>query len=254
MEEEILFRAPPSIPAAADDHHHHQCINIPYLFQSPLMHPSSSSSSSSSLLQHQPQQDQSGDDQIINAGGEVVDWVSLLSATNINYSNINTSHGDQRPPADSPTVSPIAAPGDSNNNNNNNKGELGDDHRQVMNGGGGITTAATAGNKDRSLRSGRAKKGIPPRIAFHTRSDDDVLDDGYKWRKYGQKSVKNSDHPRSYYRCTHHTCNVKKQIQRLSKETSIVVTTYEGIHNHPCEQLMESLSPLLKQIQFLSRF
>jgi len=29
------------------------------------------------------------------------------------------------------------------------------------------------------------------------RSDDDeVLDDGYKWRKYGKKSVKNSPNPR----------------------------------------------------------
>ncbi|KAI3468682.1 hypothetical protein Pfo_025345 [Paulownia fortunei] len=101
---------------------------------------------------------------------------------------------------------------------------------------------------------GRKKKYIPPRVAFHTRSAEDILDDGYKWRKYGQKSVKNSVHPRSYYRCTHHTCNVKKQIQRLSKDTSIVVTTYEGIHNHPCEKLMETLSPLLKQLQFLSRF
>ncbi|KAJ0559202.1 putative transcription factor WRKY family [Helianthus annuus] len=58
----------------------------------------------------------------------------------------------------------------------------------------------------------------------------------------------------SYYRCTHHTCNVKKQIQRLAKDDSIVVTTYEGVHNHPCEKLMETLAPLLKQLQFLSRF
>ncbi|KAJ7962467.1 WRKY family transcription factor [Quillaja saponaria] len=101
---------------------------------------------------------------------------------------------------------------------------------------------------------GRVKKASRPRFAFQTRSTDDILDDGYRWRKYGQKAVKNSTYPRSYYRCTHHTCNVKKQVQRLTKDTSIVVTTYEGIHNHPCEKLMETLTPLLKQMQFLSRF
>ena len=35
-----------------------------------------------------------------------------------------------------------------------------------------------------------------PRFCFQTRSDIDVLDDGYKWRKYGQKVVKNCLHPR----------------------------------------------------------
>ncbi|XP_076913649.1 putative WRKY transcription factor 75 isoform X1 [Bidens hawaiensis] len=107
---------------------------------------------------------------------------------------------------------------------------------------------------EKSMKSGRGKKVTPSRVAFHTRSSEDILDDGYKWRKYGQKSVKNSQHPRSYYRCTRHTCNVKKQIQRLAKDDSIVVTTYEGVHNHPCEKLMETLAPLLKQLQFLSQF
>ncbi|RDX72053.1 putative WRKY transcription factor 24, partial [Mucuna pruriens] len=107
-------------------------------------------------------------------------------------------------------------------------------------------------NKEKR-KGGRLKKTTRvPRFAFQTRSADDILDDGYRWRKYGQKAVKNSTFPRSYYRCTHHTCNVKKQVQRLSKDTSIVVTTYEGIHNHPCEKLMETLTPLLKQIQFLA--
>ncbi|KAJ8900475.1 hypothetical protein K2173_025252 [Erythroxylum novogranatense] len=101
---------------------------------------------------------------------------------------------------------------------------------------------------------GKSKKATRPRFAFQTRSVDDILDDGYRWRKYGQKAVKNSKYPRSYYRCTYHTCNVKKQVQRLSKDTSIVVTTYEGVHNHPCERLMETLTPLLKQMQFLARF
>lgn len=107
--------------------------------------------------------------------------------------------------------------------------------------------------KRRASRISRRKAG-PPRVEFQTKSSEDLLDDGYRWRKYGQKSVKNSLYPRSYYRCTHHTCNVKKQVQRLSADTSIVVTTYEGIHNHPCEHIMETLSPLLKQMQFLARF
>lgn len=34
------------------------------------------------------------------------------------------------------------------------------------------------------------------RFAFHTRSHVDILDDGYRWRKYGQKAVKNSKFPR----------------------------------------------------------
>lgn len=44
--------------------------------------------------------------------------------------------------------------------------------------------------------TGKTKKPIPPRVAFHTRSSEDILDDGYKWRKYGQKSVKHSKQPR----------------------------------------------------------
>lgn len=34
------------------------------------------------------------------------------------------------------------------------------------------------------------------RVAFQTRSQVDILDDGYRWRKYGQKGVKNSKFPR----------------------------------------------------------
>nr|WDS62664.1 WRKY family protein [Piper nigrum] len=80
-----------------------------------------------------------------------------------------------------------------------------------------------------------------PRFCFQTRSDVDVLDDGYKWRKYGQKVVKNSLHPRSYYRCTHTNCRVKKRIERLSEDCRMVITTYEGRHTHsPCDDSQSS--------------
>lgn len=42
------------------------------------------------------------------------------------------------------------------------------------------------------------KKASRPRFAFQTRSADDILDDGYRWRKYGQKAVKNSLYPRLF--------------------------------------------------------
>ncbi|KAJ6940413.1 WRKY transcription factor 43 [Populus alba x Populus x berolinensis] len=51
------------------------------------------------------------------------------------------------------------------------------------------------GNKDEK-KGGRMKKATRPRFAFQTRSADDILDDGYRWRKYGQKAVKNSKYPR----------------------------------------------------------
>ncbi|KAJ8447028.1 hypothetical protein Cgig2_033597 [Carnegiea gigantea] len=43
------------------------------------------------------------------------------------------------------------------------------------------------------------RKVREPRFCFKTMSDVDVLDDGYKWRKYGQKVVKNTLHPRYVY-------------------------------------------------------
>ncbi|OIT24261.1 PREDICTED: probable WRKY transcription factor 23 [Nicotiana attenuata] len=78
------------------------------------------------------------------------------------------------------------------------------------------------------------KRQREPRFAFMTKSEIDHLDDGFRWRKYGQKAVKSSPFPRSYYRCTTISCGVKKRVERSVKDTSIVITTYEGTHTHPC--------------------
>ncbi|CAA6667385.1 unnamed protein product [Spirodela intermedia] len=71
-----------------------------------------------------------------------------------------------------------------------------------------------------------------PRIIVQTTSDVDLLDDGYRWRKYGQKVVKGNPNPRSYYKCTSPGCNVRKQVERASTNPKAVITTYEGKHNH----------------------
>jgi hypothetical protein len=71
--------------------------------------------------------------------------------------------------------------------------------------------AATAAGNDNDA-AGKEDKPLPPaaaagaekmehreretRFAFLTRSEVDHLEDGYRWRKYGQKAVKNSPFPR----------------------------------------------------------
>ncbi|XP_021723068.1 probable WRKY transcription factor 12 [Chenopodium quinoa] len=106
-------------------------------------------------------------------------------------------------------------------------------------------------NKKKGSSEKKAKKH---RYAFQTRSQVDILDDGYRWRKYGQKAVKNNKFPRSYYRCTYQGCNVKKQVQRLSNDEGVVVTTYEGIHSHSIERSTDNFEHILTQMQIYTSF
>ncbi|KAK3270307.1 WRKY transcription factor [Cymbomonas tetramitiformis] len=80
--------------------------------------------------------------------------------------------------------------------------------------------------------SGAGAAGKEPRLVVQTTSEVDVLDDGYRWRKYGQKLVKGNPYPRSYYKCTAPGCGVRKHVERSSADPKSVVTTYEGAHNH----------------------
>ncbi|XP_010536182.1 PREDICTED: probable WRKY transcription factor 50 [Tarenaya hassleriana] len=92
------------------------------------------------------------------------------------------------------------------------------------------TTAAAANGNENETK--KEKKTVKERVAFKTQSEVEVLDDGYKWRKYGKKMVKNSKYPRNYYKCSVDGCPVKKRVERDRDEPSFVITTYEGSHNH----------------------
>ncbi|XAR67300.1 hypothetical protein NMG60_11002005 [Bertholletia excelsa] len=83
-----------------------------------------------------------------------------------------------------------------------------------------------------SEMSGTSRAVREPRVVVQTTSEVDILDDGYRWRKYGQKVVKGNPNPRSYYKCTSPGCPIRKHVERASHDLKSVITTYEGKHNH----------------------
>ncbi|WOL02992.1 hypothetical protein Cni_G11712 [Canna indica] len=54
-----------------------------------------------------------------------------------------------------------------------------------------VTTRSSKNAGRTSLRRSSSVK-----VAFKTKSEQEILDDGYKWRKYGKKMVKSSPNPR----------------------------------------------------------
>ncbi|KAI4376204.1 hypothetical protein MLD38_013991 [Melastoma candidum] len=76
-----------------------------------------------------------------------------------------------------------------------------------------------------------------------------VVNDGYQWRKYGQKVTRDNPSPRAYFKCSHApSCPVKKKVQRSVDNPTILIANYEGEHNHRCPSHAATTS--LKQNSF----
>ncbi|KAF8066460.1 hypothetical protein N665_1155s0012 [Sinapis alba] len=79
-------------------------------------------------------------------------------------------------------------------------------------------------------------------VIIQVESEEDHPDDGFQWRKYGQKVVTGNANPRSYYRCTYTECKVRKHVERSADNVNFVVATYNGMHEHvpPPEHISKS--------------
>jgi hypothetical protein len=166
------YAPPPSLPLPPSDDQHSTLITA--LQQQP-----SSACNNDDLPLHL------GPDQLAAAAAAVapmilppmVDWSALLQQASL-MGPLAPGLLQQVPPLESLLDQ-------SGENDGGDAGSSSSSKEKATKGGGGA-----AGG-----RSGK-KKASRPRFAFQTRSVNDILDDGYRWRKYGQKAVKNSEHPR----------------------------------------------------------
>ncbi|XP_075516073.1 putative WRKY transcription factor 7 [Primulina tabacum] len=95
--------------------------------------------------------------------------------------------------------------------------------------GGGSTGSRCHCPKKRKSKVKRVE-----RVAAISMKMADIPPDDFSWRKYGQKPIKGSPHPRGYYRCSSvKGCAARKHVERALDDPNMLIVTYEAEHNHP---------------------
>ncbi|TVU19872.1 EcWRKY-7, partial [Eragrostis curvula] len=60
-----------------------------------------------------------------------------------------------------------------------------------------------------------------------------TMEDGYIWRKYGQKEIRDRKYPRFYFRCSYYEdngCKASRRVQQSDADPSVYLITYFGKH------------------------
>ncbi|KAM3195281.1 hypothetical protein ACQJBY_071406 [Aegilops geniculata] len=114
----------------------------------------------------------------------------------------------------------------------------GDSPRSADEGGAGMAGRDAAQAQERQGQGVcKRRKGLPRWTEKFRIPDDANLeytpDDGFSWRKYGQKDILGAKFPRGYYRCTYRNaqgCAATRQVQRSDADLAVFDVTYQGAH------------------------
>ncbi|CAN4077653.1 unnamed protein product [Withania somnifera] len=92
----------------------------------------------------------------------------------------------------------------------------------------------------------KKRKNEQKRVVLRLTAED-LSSDKWAWRKYGQKPIKGSPYPRSYYRCSSSKgCLARKQVEQSCTENGIFIVTYTAEHNHSQPTRRNSLAGTVK--------
>ncbi|EFH56854.1 WRKY DNA-binding protein 17 [Arabidopsis lyrata subsp. lyrata] len=98
-------------------------------------------------------------------------------------------------------------------------------------------------------RKNRMKRTV--RVPAISAKIADIPPDEYSWRKYGQKPIKGSPHPRGYYKCsTFRGCPARKHVERALDDSTMLIVTYEGEHRHHQSAMQENITPSVSGLVF----
>ncbi|CAF2071115.1 unnamed protein product [Brassica oleracea var. botrytis] len=97
-------------------------------------------------------------------------------------------------------------------------------------------------NRIRIPESWKSRKNQQKRVVGQVK-EENLLSDAWAWRKYGQKPIKGSPYPRSYYRCSSSKgCLARKQVERNPQNSEKFTITYTNEHDHEIPTRRNSLA------------
>ncbi|EPS61412.1 hypothetical protein M569_13384, partial [Genlisea aurea] len=108
-------------------------------------------------------------------------------------------------------------------------------------------SSGSIGSGSVSMLKHKRRKNQHKRVVIQV-SADGLSSDMWAWRKYGQKPIKGSPYPRSYYRCSSSKgCLARKQLEQSRSDPGKFTVTYSGEHNHTQPTRRNSLAGTVRQ-------